>query len=103
MEEIVKSDWFFFITSIAIVVITVLLSTMIVYSFFILRKIYKVVDTVKQESEEIIQDLHQVRLHLKSKSMSFFAKIPAVVMSLVKLFNIKKSKSKNKKNDNKES
>lgn len=93
MEDIVKSDWFFFITSIAIGVITVLLATLIVYSFFILRNVKKVVDTVKEESEEIISDLHEVRAHLKSKS-GVLTKVPAVVMALVKLFKITRNKSK---------
>ena len=101
MEEIVKSDWFFFITSIAVGVVTVLLATMIIYSFFILKTVKKIVDTIKEESEEIIEDLHEVRAQLKSQS-GVLTKVPAVVMGLMQLFKIKKSKTKNKKNDNKE-
>jgi uncharacterized membrane protein len=101
MEEIVKSDWFFFITSIAIGVITVLLATMIVYSLFILRNMKKIVNTVKEESEEIIADLHEVRAQLKSQT-GVLTKVPAVVMGLMQLFKIKKSKTKTKKNGNKE-
>ncbi len=93
MEEIVKSDWFFFITTISVAVITVLLSVVIVYGFIILKKVNKFVETVKEEGEELIEDLQEVRARIKSES-GLISKVPAVIAGLMQLFKIKKSKSK---------
>lgn len=96
MEAIVTSDWFFFITAIAVVVITVLLATALVYSFFILRKVKMIVDTVKEESDGVIASLHAVRAQLQSNS-GFMSKIPALVMGIIKLFtSVRRTKSKKK-------
>lgn len=65
MTEIAKSDLFFFISTISLVVITILICTFIIYGFFILRKLKRVVDRVKEEGEEILEDIHDLRLKLK--------------------------------------
>ncbi|MFA6296986.1 MAG: hypothetical protein WC629_00275 [Candidatus Paceibacterota bacterium] len=65
MTEIAKSDAFFFITSIAIVIIGIAMVAFIIYSFFIVRKINKFVDEVKEEGGEVIEDVHEFRMKLK--------------------------------------
>ena len=96
MTEIAKSDVFFFITSIVVLVIGVLLIAFLIYSFFIIRKINKLVNRVKEESEEVIDDMHEFRMKLKEEK-GFFAKVPGIIMILAQLF--KKHKHKHKKHD----
>ena len=94
MTEIAKSDVFFFITSITIVVIGLLLVAFLIYSFFIVRKIKKLVDMVKEEGEEVIEDMHEFRLKLKEER-GFLGKVPALIILFTKLF----KKHKHKKHD----
>lgn len=93
MTEIAKSDAFFFITSIAVVVIGILAISFIIYSFFIVRKIKKLVDKVKEEGEEVIEDVREFRLKLKEER-GFLGKIPSLFILLNTLF----KKHKHKKN-----
>ncbi len=65
MTEIAKSDLFFFITTISIAVISLLLAILIIYAFFIVRSVKKVVDKVKEESIEVIEDIQELRMRLK--------------------------------------
>lgn len=84
MTEIAKSDAFFFITASAVIVVGILLVAFLIYSFFIIRKINKLVDRVKEEGEEIIDDVHEFRM-----------KSGGIIMLLAKLF----KKHKHKKHD----
>lgn len=85
MTEIAKSDLFFFITSISVVVVSVTLIAVLIYSFLIIRKVRKLVDKVKEESEEVIDDIHEFRLKLKSQK-GFLKKMPAFIVFFRRLF-----------------
>lgn len=85
MTEIAKSDVFFFITSVSIVVVAVILVSVLIYSFFVIKKIKKLVDKVKEESEEVIDDIHEFRMKLKAEK-GFLKRVPAFIVFFRKLF-----------------
>jgi len=91
MTELAKSDAFFFITSIAIGVIGIAMVAFIIYSFFIIRKVDKLVDKVKEEGEEMIGDVHEFRLKLKEKR-GFLGKVPSLIILFSKLLKKRKNK-----------
>ncbi len=89
MSSIVKSDLFFFIASISVVVITLLLGLLLIYFFRIAKDISSLVSKIREEGEEIVDDVKDARLKFKSKSINFLA----MVGNLFKRKNKKNPKS----------
>ncbi len=85
MTEIAKSDLFFFITSIAVVVVSLVLIIVLIYSFLVIRKVRLLVDKVKEESEEVIDDIHEFRMKFKTQK-GFLKKLPAFIVFFRRLF-----------------
>lgn len=80
MEGILKSDIFFFITSIVVIAIGVGAVIISAYIINILRDVKDVSKTVKQETKEIAEDLSQMRTKVKSGSaivgtLTFFKRL----------------------------
>lgn len=67
MNNLIKSDVFFFITSIAVVVIGILLTVLIVYLIKVSRDIKYISQKAKTEADNIIQDVSQLRTNLKEQ------------------------------------
>lgn len=68
MQALVKSDIFFFITSIAVVVLTIVLAVAAVYVIRILRDVKDLSGKAKDEGEKIIEDMRSVRENMKGKA-----------------------------------
>ncbi len=73
MSSIVKSDLFFFIASISVVIITILLGLLLIYFFRIAKDISSLVSKIREEGEEIVGDVKDARLKFKNKSINFLA------------------------------
>lgn len=54
MDDLIKSDIFFFVTTLAIIIVTALLVTLLIYAIAIFRK-------VKKETDEIVNDVSVFR------------------------------------------
>lgn len=67
MNELVKADIFFFITSIAVVVASVVLTVAFIYLIQILRDVRYITKRVRRESDEIIEDVHEARNFIKKE------------------------------------
>lgn len=65
MESLMKQDIFFFITAIAVVVLTVLLAIAFWYILKILRDVKYIAGKAKTESELLANDLHELRDNVK--------------------------------------
>ncbi len=65
MEELAKSDLFFFLTGGAVIIITVVVLVILFYIIKILKDIGDIAGTVKEESGEIISDIHNFRESIK--------------------------------------
>lgn len=70
MEEILKSDIFFFITAIAVVIITIVLLVAFYYVIKILSDIKDLAEIVKDEGEHIVDDIGKARKKIKRKGNS---------------------------------
>lgn len=70
MDTIAKSDIFFLVTTLAVVILTVVGFIILVYIWKIVRNIKDVSEHAKSEAVEIIDEIHGV----KSKIKSFFKK-----------------------------
>lgn len=65
MEAIAKSDLFFMITSVVVVLLGALLITAVVYILNILHDVRNITHTVRDESERIKEDLDEFRTTAK--------------------------------------
>lgn len=68
MSEVLQTNVFFMITSIVVVVIGLLMAIFLVYVIVIARNVSKFSETVRRETDEIIQDAHAFRSEIKSKA-----------------------------------
>lgn len=68
MADIAKSDLFFFITTMAVIVLSITILVLLVYVFIIIRDIKSVVHRVKEESDGVLGDIKDLRLKIKESS-----------------------------------
>lgn len=93
MTDIAKSDFFFIITSISVICLTVIFAFLLLYIFSIMRKVKKIVNKVKEESENAIEDIQALRAKMKADGNALRG--VSLAIGLVKnLFSGKKSKKK---------
>jgi hypothetical protein len=81
METLIHADIFFFISTIALVLISIGIIIALVYLIRILRNVSDVSDKVKEESTEILSDIKELRTDIKKEGFRmsyvsrFFAKL----------------------------
>lgn len=88
MESLIKSEVFFFITSIAVVILTILLGMAVVYIIRILRNVDDISKKAKDEADLIKEDVADLRQNIRDEGIK--------VKSFVSFFN-KLKRPKNKK------
>lgn len=89
MQEILKADIFFFVTTIVVVLVGICLIIFLIYALQIIADVKFISRKVKQESEEFIQDAKEMREAIKEKGTSLVG-----ILSLI--FGQKKTKSRKK-------
>ncbi len=72
MSEILQANIFFFITSIAVIVFTFLLSVALFHFIKILKSVRKIMERVEAESEAIADDVERLRVWVTEES--FFSR-----------------------------
>ena len=81
MNTLIHADFFFFVTTIVVILIAICVIIALVYIIKILRTVSEVSIKVKDESEEIINDVRALRGHIKTQGLKlsilsrFFNKI----------------------------
>lgn len=88
MESIARSDMFFFVTTIAVIVLTLVLVVALSYFIRIASDIKYIAKRAKQETDEIADDLKTARENLKEKGKTF----ATILSSLWFLRNKRKSR-----------
>ncbi len=83
-----KSEIFFFITSIAVVILTILLGILITYLIRILRNVDDISEKAKDEAGLIKEDIAELRQNVKTEG--------AKVKHFVNFFNNLKGRKKQK-------
>ena len=76
MSEILQANIFFFITSIAVIVFTFLLSVALFHLIKIMKSVRKIMERVEVESEAIADDVERLRVFITEESFlsRFFTK-----------------------------
>jgi competence protein ComGC len=95
IEQIAQSNIFFFVTTIAVVILSVLLAVVLVLLIRILKNIKEVSETVKSEGKNIVEDIAGFRSSLKEKGKS----MSGLATLLAGAAFIKKKATKKKKTD----
>jgi len=68
MQTLIHADIFFFVTTIAVVIVAVVLAVVLVYIAIILADIRELSRTIKKEGAEIIDDVHAFRDEVKEEA-----------------------------------
>ncbi len=89
MDTLIHADIFFFVTTVALIVVSAFIVVALIYVILILRDVSKVSKKVQEESSEIIDDLKTLRTSVKQEGI----KLPFIGSFLKSLFN-KRKKSK---------
>lgn len=74
MENLIQSDIFFFITSIAVIVVTIFILIILWYVLRILKNVKDVSDIIKRESFFVLSDLSGLRKRVKGLLQSLVVK-----------------------------
>ena len=73
MDTLVHADIFFFITSIAVILLTLLFIVLLAYGVKIVRTISKIAETIRQESENVVEDIAELRGKVKEEGVKVSA------------------------------
>jgi uncharacterized membrane protein len=71
MDTLIHADIFFFVSTIALIVLSIGALIALIYIIRILRNVTHVSDKVKEESDEILKDMRELRGNIKSEGFSF--------------------------------
>lgn len=93
-ESLIHADIFFFISTIALVLISIGIVIVLVYVIKILRNVGEVTDKIKVESGEIVEDLKKLRASLRDEGIKW-----KHMADLVRMFFVRKGKKVKKKVD----
>ena len=83
----IHADIFFFISTIALVLISIGIVIVLIYVIRILRNVDEVTDKIKVESAEIVSDLKKLRESLRDEGLKW-----RHVVDLVRTFFMRKAK-----------
>lgn len=67
MDSFVKMDVFFFVTTISVVVLTILLAVLIIYIIKIFSDVKYISKKAKTEADLVAEDLRELRANVKDK------------------------------------
>ena len=69
MEGLLKSDIFFFITTLAVVALTILLAVLAVYVIKVVRNVKDISELIKSEGKLLASDMNDLRSHIRSEGL----------------------------------
>jgi hypothetical protein len=93
MDQLVKADIFFFITTLAVVVASIVLTIAFVFVIQILRDVRYIIKRVRKETDEILADVSDVRIFVK-KEVKQALDIKEMVSGIMGMFAKKKRSQK---------
>ena len=98
MDKLIHADIFFFITTCALVLLTIILAIVFSYGVFIAKNINHIVKRIKEQSDNISEDIEVARQKIKDQGLKF-ASIIAFIKSLSIFNSIRKSRKKSTKKE----
>lgn len=93
MSEVLQANIFFFITSVSVVLVTILLVAVLFYVLGILRNVKEVTDRIKEGSRMLAQDFSQAREAIKREGK----KTTNIISFFLDRFEPKKRRASRKK------
>ena len=95
MDTLIHADIFFFVTTIAVVVITIALTVLVVYLVKVFRSVRKIADMVSDETVLVRKDIADLRSEVRVRG----ARAVGMLDWVDRFFGMgsRKSRSKNKK------
>ena len=69
MSEVLQANIFFFITSVAVIIVTILVGVALFYVVSILRNVRDISDKIKRGSDVLTQDLSEFRATVKAEGV----------------------------------
>ncbi len=97
MDTLIHADIFFFITTCALVLLTIIAGVALVYVVFIAKNIHYVVKKVKEESDNISGDIAHARQKIRDQGVKL-ASLMAFLKTIISLRSTKKETPAKKKN-----
>lgn len=97
MESIVKSDIFFFITTICVFIITALLVMILVHVLHITKNVREMVDKVKEETDGITNDIAAFRAVLRENQFGLKPILEALKNKKTEVIKTARTRAKNVK------
>lgn len=73
MDTLIQADIFFFITSIAVILVAILVIVLLAYGVKIARTVSSIATTIKEESENVIEDIAELRGRVKEEGVKVSA------------------------------
>ena len=65
METLIHADIFFFVTTIAVLMVTAVFVVVMIYAVRILRDVQHIIRRIREESDFIMEDIEELRTRLK--------------------------------------
>jgi hypothetical protein len=101
MEELAKADVFFLITSVAVVLVTVGVLTVLYYLYRTVKNIKELSETLKSSGEVFVDELHDESSALRAGVRKYGSKAGKVLMFALGEYVKKKTTSSKKKSSKK--
>ncbi len=92
MDTLIHADIFFFITAIAVVVLSIGCAVIIFYLIRILRRIDEISEKVRVESDEIVRDVKDFRATMRSEGIKVKTVLDMFLGFVKKAKNVKPKK-----------
>lgn len=71
MDDFLKMDIFFVVTTVSVVVVTILLSLVLLRVFAILKNVQDISEIIEDEGRKLSADIAQVRENIKEEGLRF--------------------------------
>lgn len=91
MDSVLTSDIFFFITSIAVAVVTTLIIIILVYIIKLVREIRRITESIRKGTDAITEDIGELRTKLRDKGL-FSALIMTILHAVARRSDAKRKK-----------
>lgn len=98
MDKLIHADIFFFITTCAIILLTIILAVAFVYVVFIAKNVNYIVTKIKEESDNISGDIAHARQKIREQGLKLTAMF-AFLKSLVNFSSAHKTRKKSVKKE----
>lgn len=99
MEDVLKMDIFFAVTTAAVIILTVLVSILLLYAIRLMRTLNRISLTVAQEAQAIRADLIEARASAKRKGAKAVAFIEMIGATVLRMLSSKKRTARTRKAD----